>query len=66
MLVSELIDILRDQPGDAEVEIAVVAPVGDDDGDICGAGRGAGAVHDGAAGDDEVVHVSSRRRGSRS
>jgi hypothetical protein len=34
MLVSELIDILRDQPGDAEVEIAVVAPVGDDDGDI--------------------------------
>lgn len=34
MLVSELIDILRDQPGDAEVEIAVVAPVGEDDGDI--------------------------------
>ena len=34
MLVSELIDILRDQPGDAEVEIAVVAPVDDDDGDI--------------------------------
>lgn len=34
MLVSELIDILRDQPGDAEVEIAVVAPVSDDDGDI--------------------------------
>jgi hypothetical protein len=34
VLVSELIDILRDQPGDAEIEIAVVAPVGDDDGDI--------------------------------
>ena len=27
MRVHELIDILRDQPGDAEVEIAVIAPV---------------------------------------
>ena len=33
MRVSELIDMLRDQPPDAEVEIAIVAPVveGDDD-----------------------------------
>lgn len=30
MRVSELIDILKDQPPDAEVELAVVAPVGDD------------------------------------
>jgi len=34
MLVSELIDILRDQPADAEVELAVVAPVSDDAEDI--------------------------------
>ena len=27
MLVSELIDILSDQPADAEVELAVIAPV---------------------------------------
>ena len=34
MRVSELIDILRDQPADAEVELAVVAPVADDADDI--------------------------------
>ncbi len=34
MNVRELIDILRDQPPDAEVELAVVAPVDDDDEDI--------------------------------
>ena len=30
MRVSELIDMLKDQPPDAEVELAIVAPVGDD------------------------------------
>ncbi|MBK8333265.1 MAG: hypothetical protein IPL07_13025 [Acidimicrobiaceae bacterium] len=30
MRVSELIDLLKDQPPDAEVELAIVAPVGDD------------------------------------
>ncbi len=34
MLVRELIDILRDHPGDLEVELAVVAPVDDDSDDI--------------------------------
>jgi hypothetical protein len=34
MRVSELIDILRDQPADAEVELAIVAPVSDDAEDI--------------------------------
>ena len=34
MRVSELIDILRDQPADAEVELAVVAPVSEDADDI--------------------------------
>jgi len=34
MRVRELIDILRDQPPDAEVELAVVAPVEDDNEDI--------------------------------
>ena len=34
MRVSELIDILRDQPPDAEVELAVIAPVADDAEDI--------------------------------
>ncbi len=34
MRVRELIDILRDQPPDAEVELAVVAPVDDDNEDI--------------------------------
>ena len=34
MRVSELIEILRDQPPDAEVELAVVAPVDDDGDDI--------------------------------
>ena len=34
MRVQELIDILRDQPPDAEVEIAIIAPVADDDDDI--------------------------------
>ena len=31
MRVSELIDMLKDQPPDAEVELAVVAPVGEDE-----------------------------------
>ena len=31
MRVSELIDMLKDQPPDAEVELAIVAPVNDDD-----------------------------------
>lgn len=30
MRVSELIDILRDKPGDADIEIAFVTPVDDD------------------------------------
>jgi hypothetical protein len=34
MRVSELIDMLRDQPPDAEVELAVIAPVEDDLDDI--------------------------------
>jgi hypothetical protein len=34
MRVQELIDILRDQPPDAEVELAVVAPVAEDSDDI--------------------------------
>ena len=34
MRVSELIDMLRDQPPDAEVELAVIAPVADDSEDI--------------------------------
>jgi hypothetical protein len=34
MRVSELIDILRDQPPDAEVELAIVAPVADEEDDI--------------------------------
>jgi hypothetical protein len=34
MRVQELIDILRDQPPDAEVELAVVASVDDDADDI--------------------------------
>ena len=34
MLVRELIDILSDHPGDLEVELAVVAPVEDDNEDI--------------------------------
>ena len=34
MLVSELIEMLKDQPQDAEVELAVVAPVDDDNDDI--------------------------------
>ena len=31
MRVSELIDMLKDQPPDAEVELAIVAPVDDED-----------------------------------
>jgi hypothetical protein len=34
MRVSELIEILKDQPPDAEVELAIVAPVADDNEDI--------------------------------
>ncbi|HNJ98077.1 MAG TPA: hypothetical protein PLV13_08135 [Ilumatobacteraceae bacterium] len=34
MRVSELMDILRDQPPDAEVELAIVAPVTDEEEDI--------------------------------
>jgi len=34
MRVSELIEILKDQPPDAEVELAIVAPVADENDDI--------------------------------
>jgi hypothetical protein len=34
MRVSELIDMLKDQPPDAEVELAIVAPVDDGSDDI--------------------------------
>lgn len=34
MQVSELIDILREQPPDAEVELAIVAPVSEDADDV--------------------------------
>lgn len=34
MRVSELMDILRDQPADAEVELAVIAPISEDADDI--------------------------------
>lgn len=34
MRVSELIDILRDHPGDAEVELAVIQPVTEEADDI--------------------------------
>ena len=34
MRVSELMDILRDQPPDAEIELAIVAPVTDEEEDI--------------------------------
>ena len=34
MRVSELMEILKDQPSDAEVELAIVAPVDDDHDDI--------------------------------
>jgi hypothetical protein len=34
MRVSELIEILKDQPPDAEVELAIVAPVIDENDDI--------------------------------
>ena len=34
MRVSELIDILRDKPSDAEIEIAFVTPVADDANEI--------------------------------
>jgi hypothetical protein len=34
MRVSELIEILKDQPPDAEIELAIVAPVADDNEDI--------------------------------
>lgn len=34
MRVSELIDMLRDQPQDAEVELAIIAPVDDENEDI--------------------------------
>lgn len=34
MRVSELIDILRDKPSDAEIEIAFVTPVDDDANEI--------------------------------
>jgi hypothetical protein len=34
MRVSELIEILKDQPPDAEVELAIVAPVVDENEDI--------------------------------
>ncbi len=34
MRVNELIDFLRDQPADSEVELAIVSPVDDDADDI--------------------------------
>ncbi|MBI4936107.1 MAG: hypothetical protein HY828_19700 [Actinobacteria bacterium] len=34
MRVSELIDMLKDQPPDAEVELAIVAPLSDEEDDI--------------------------------
>ncbi len=34
MRVNELIEILKDQPPDAEVELAIVAPVADENDDI--------------------------------
>ena len=34
MRVSELIDMLKDQPPDAEVELAIVSPVNEDEDDI--------------------------------
>jgi len=34
MRVSELIDMLKDQPPDAEVELAIVSPVDEDNDDI--------------------------------
>lgn len=34
MRVSELIEVLKDQPPDAEVELAIVAPVVDENDDI--------------------------------
>ena len=34
MRVSELIEMLKEQPADAEVELAIVAPVDDDNDDI--------------------------------
>jgi hypothetical protein len=34
MRVSELIELLKDQPADAEVELAIVAPVVDENDDI--------------------------------
>lgn len=34
MRVSELIEMLKDQPADAEVELAIVAPVDDENDDI--------------------------------
>ncbi|MBA3398760.1 MAG: hypothetical protein H0U01_02230, partial [Acidimicrobiia bacterium] len=34
MRVSELIDFLRQQPGDSEVELAIVSPVEDEEDDI--------------------------------
>ncbi len=34
MRVSELIDILREQPGDADVELAVIQPVNEEADDI--------------------------------
>ena len=34
MRVGELIEILKDQPPEAEVELAIVAPVGDEKEDI--------------------------------
>ena len=34
MRVSELIEMLKDQPPDAEIELAIIAPVDDDSDDI--------------------------------
>jgi hypothetical protein len=58
MKVSELIEMLQDQPPDADVELAVVAPVDDDSEDITVdrySVEGMLPWHDDDAEDDEVV-----------
>ncbi|MEY4371346.1 MAG: hypothetical protein RL219_115 [Actinomycetota bacterium] len=58
MRVQELIDILSDQPPDAEVELVIVAPVTDADPDITVDRypvEGMLPWHDTEEGDDELV-----------
>ena len=70
MRVRELIDMLKDQPPDAEVELAVVAPVDDDTDDITVDRYSVDGVlpwedddDDGNA--EELVDLARRRRGRR-